>query len=253
MTHKPTFLHQNKPLITCMVQAKTVDDTLKLVRDAAYDGCDAYGFQYENFTDDLRTDANLRTIFSQMDGKPIYVTNYRRGKTDDELAAGLFQMLSCGATLLDVMGDYYCPTPGELTVDADAVRRQMALIDEIHARGGEVLMSSHVLKFTPAEEVLRIAKAHEARGADISKIVTAAETEDEELENLRITALLRRELRIPFLFLSGGSHCKLHRQIGPALGSCMWLTVHHYDSCATRSQPILHAVRAIADHLSYDL
>ena len=114
-------------------------------------------------------------------------------------------------------------------------------------------MSSHVLKFTPAEEVLRIARAHEARGADISKIVTAAETEDEELENLRITALLRRELHIPFLFLSGGSHCKLHRQIGPTLGSCMWLTVHHYDNYATRSQPILHAVRAIADHLSYDL
>ena len=253
MTHKPTFLHQNKPLITCMVQAKTVDDTLKLVRNAAYEGCDAYGFQYENFAGDLRTDDNLRAIFSQMDGKPIYVTNYRRGKTDEILAEGLLQMLSCGATLLDVMGDYYCPTPGELTEDADAVRRQMALIDEIHARGGEALMSSHVLKFTPAEEVLRIAKAHEARGADISKIVTAANTEDEELENLRITALLRRELNIPFLFLSGGSHCKLHRQIGSALGSCMWLTVHHYDSCATRSQPILHAVRAIADHLSYDL
>ncbi len=253
MRNKPTFLHQNKPLITCMVQAGNVDDTLKLVRDAAYDGCDAYGFQYEKFTDELRTDANLCAIFSQMDGKPIYVTNYRRGKTDEELSEGLFQMLSCGATLLDVMGDYFCPTPGELTEDADAVQRQMALIDDIHARGGEVLMSSHVLKFTPAEEVLRIAKAHEARGADISKIVTAANSEDEELENLRITALLRRELNIPFLFLSGGTHCKLHRQIGPMLGSCMWLTVHHYDSYATRSQPILHAVRAIADNVSYDL
>ncbi|MGM9624272.1 MAG: type I 3-dehydroquinate dehydratase [Eubacteriales bacterium] len=253
MLSKPTFLHQNKPLITCMVQAPDVAETLKLVRAAAYDGCDAYGFQYENFPDELRTDGNLRAVFSEMNGKPIYATNYRRGKTDEALAAGLLQMLSCGATLLDVMGDYYCPTPGELTEDEQAIQKQRALIDTIHARGGEVLMSSHVLKFTPAEEVLRIAKAHEARGADISKIVTAAETEEEELENLRITALLRKELSIPFLFLSGGSHCKLHRQIGPMLGCCMWLTVHHYDAYATPSQPLLHAIRSIADHFSYNL
>ena len=83
--------------------------------------------------------------------------------------------------------------------------------------------------------------------------MTAAETEEEELENLRITALLRKELSIPFLFLSGGSHCKLHRQIGPMLGSCMWLTVHHYDAYATPSQPLLHAIQAIADHFSYNL
>lgn len=45
---------------------------------------------------------------------------------------------------------------------------------------------------------------HKRRGADISKIVTAAENMEQQIENLRITNLLKQELGIPFLFLSGG-------------------------------------------------
>ena len=45
-------------------------------------------------------------------------------------------------------------------------------------------MSSHVLKFIKTDEVLEIAREQRRRGADIAKIVTAADTESELLENL---------------------------------------------------------------------
>ena len=254
MNRKPTFLHQNKPLNTCMVQAPTPDETILLMLNAAEDGADAWGFQMENLVPEQQTEETLRMIFSHARGLPIYATNYRGGKNtgrpDEELAEGLKRIIRCGGTLVDVMGDYFCPTPGELTMDAAAIEQQRALIDELHAMGGEVLMSSHILKFTPAKEVLRVAKAHEARGADISKIVTAANSEEEELENLRITTLLRQELNIPFLFLSGGTHNRLHRRIGPMLGACMWLSVGSYDKYATRAQPLTRAIHAIADAFS---
>ena len=112
-------------------------------------------------------------------------------------------------------------------------------------------MSSHVMKFTPAEEVLRIAVAQQERGADVAKIVTAANTEEEELENLRITSLLKKELRIPFLFLSGGSHTQLHRTMGPMLGCCTWLTVAEHDQYSTKQQPICRNIRAISDHFNW--
>ena len=253
---KPTFLHQNKPLVTCMVQAPTVDETILLIRNAAYDGADAWGFQMENLSPEEQTEANLRRIFSNTDGKPIYATSYRggrnAGRSDDDLAESWKLLIRSGATLVDIMGDAFCPTPGELTEDPAAVEKQMALIDEIHAMGGEVLMSSHVCRYIPAEEVLRIAKAHEARGADICKIVTAANSEEEEMENLRIITLLKQELGIPFLFLCGGSHCKRHRQLGPLFGCCMWLTVGKYDRSATPMQPLTRAMRTLADTLSYD-
>lgn len=65
------------------------------------------------------------------------------------------------------------------------------------------------------------AKGHTSRGADISKIVTATDTEEEELENLRIITLLRRELPIPFLFLCVGSCCQLVHTVGLMHGSAI--------------------------------
>ena len=110
-------------------------------------------------------------------------------------------------------------------------------------------MSSHVLKFTPAERVLEIALEHQRRGADICKIVTKAENMAEQIENLRIINLLKETLHIPFLYLCGGE-CHILRRIGGELGCCMYLCVHEYDELATNSQPLLSELKPIRDHLS---
>ncbi|MBQ2697350.1 MAG: type I 3-dehydroquinate dehydratase [Clostridia bacterium] len=250
MTHTPTFLGQNRPLNTCLIQINTVAEARDLARNGAFAGCDAFAFQAEQITPAERTEKNIKSIFAQMGSRPIYVTNYRKhangDASDDELLEGLLDLRRWGATLLDVMGDYYDPTPGELTMDPAAIEKQNAAIARIHEAGGEVLMSSHVLKFIPAEEVLRIALEHQRRGADIAKIVTGATSDEEELENLRITALLKRELDIPFLFLSGGTHNQRHRLFGPMFGSVMWLSVPAHHRCSTKSQPLCRAVRDIA-------
>ena len=109
-------------------------------------------------------------------------------------------------------------------------------------------MSSHVLKFIPAERVWEIAHEHERRGADICKIVTGASSMEEQIENLRIVRLLKAELQIPFLFLAGGE-CRILRRIGGTLGSCMSLCVHEYDALATKSQPLLRDMKLLRDTL----
>ena len=77
------------PLITCMIQADNMQSAIKTARNAAYDGCDAYGFQLEVFSKEQRTDDNMKSIFREMGRKPIYVTSYRSGQNagmnDDEL------------------------------------------------------------------------------------------------------------------------------------------------------------------------
>jgi 3-dehydroquinate dehydratase len=255
MIHKPTFLNQNRPLITCMIQADNPNTAVKTVRNAMFDGCDAFGFQMEVMQKQFRTEDKIKSIFREMGQKPIYVTNYRNGRntgdSDDTLIDGLLWLIKCGATLADIMADFYSPDPIQFTTDAVAVEKQKDAVKRVHDAGGEVLMSSHTLKFMNSDEVLRIATGHRDRGADISKIVTAANSEEEELENLRTTERLRRELDIPFLFLSIGSHVKLHRTIGPFLGSCMWLTVQSHDSYSTNAQPVCRAIRAIADNFDY--
>ena len=248
-----TFLTYERPLLTCMVQADNPDRIKELIDLSLPEGAEAFGMQFCQMKKEYRNKKTYRELFEYASPMPVYVTNYRNhlsnaGKSDDVLAAELVELAECGATLCDVMGDYFDHCEGELTMDEEAVKKQMKLIDELHKRGAEVLMSSHVLKFTPAERVLEIAREHERRGADICKIVTDAENTEQQIENLRIINLLKKNLKIPFLFLAGGE-CRILRRIGGSLGCCMYLCVHEYDEYATKAQPLLHDIKIIRDIL----
>lgn len=256
----PTFLNQNRPLITGMILKDNPDSIRFAVKNSINDGADCLGIQLEVLKKEYKTEENYKKIFSSCCGHPIYITNYRGGQnaglSDEELTEELLRALSCGATLGDVMGSAFDSESGmgiglELSMKQDAIDKQMRLIDKIHEMGKEALMSSHVLKFTPAETVLEIACEQQRRGADIVKIVTAANSDEEQMENLRITTLFKKELKVPFLFLSGGTHAKVHRMIGPQLGCVTYLAVREYDERAVPTQPTIKAAKAVRDHFDY--
>lgn len=249
-----TFLKGDKPMLTVMLQCEDPDTAIGRIRNSICMGADAYGLQVESLKTEFHNTDTYKRIFAEMKDKPCYVTNYRSryndGKTDDELASGLVTLAECGGTLMDIMGDMFCRHPEELTDDKDAIEKQMKLIDRLHGMGAQVLMSSHVLKYTAAERVLEIAFEQKRRGADIIKIVTKAENMDEQLENLRITALLKKELGAPFLYLSGGES-SIHRRIGGKLGNCMTLCVYEHDARSTAAQPLLSMAKAVRDDMGF--
>lgn len=249
-----SFLNQNKPLLTVMLECRNPETAIGRIRNANCLGADGYGFQVEKLDSQYRNPETYKRVIAAMGGRPSYVTNYRStsnvGKSDEELAEGLLELADCGATLIDVMGDYFCRCPGELTDNAEAIQKQMELIDKLHEKGAEVLMSSHIQKFTPAERVLEVAFEQKRRGADIIKIVTGAETVEQQIENLRITDLLKRELGAPFLFLSSGV-CSLHRRLGINLGCCMALCVYEHDAMSTPLQPLLSIMKTVRDDIDF--
>ena len=250
---KLDFLTNYRPTVTVMIQSETAANAINTIRNAVYEGADAFGLQIFRLAHEERK--HLKEIYSSSAGRPFYITNYRygynEGLSDEECMQGLIEGLKLGGMLGDVMGDTFDKTPNELTKNPIAVDKQRKLIEEIHNMGKEVLMSSHLYRYAEAEEVLEIAYEHQKRGADIAKIVTAANSEEEEAENIRITSLLKKELKIPFFFLSGGTHYKVHRLVSPMLGSCMSLCVQQYDELATKSQPPLRFVRFVTDNMDY--
>lgn len=247
---KKSFFGNEKAILTVMVQAETPDRIKQLIDLSCPEGAEAFGMQLERLNGQYRTEEVYRELFAYAKDKPVYVTNYRNylneGKSDDLLAEELVGLAECGADLCDVMGDIFDRQPDELAVDKAAIEKQRELIDRIHAAGAKVLMSSHVYKYTPAERVLEIAEEHQNRGADICKIVTGADSMEQQLENLKIINMLKQKLKIPFLFLCGGE-CKILRRIGGEIGCCMYLCVHEYDKLATPQQPLLKDVKAIRD------
>lgn len=258
---KMTFLNHPRPLITSMILKDNPDSIRLAVKNSVSDGADCLGIQLEKLKKEYKTEENYQRIFSACCGHPIYITNYRgsqnEGLSDEELTDELLRALRCGATLGDVMGSAFDGESGmgiglELSMKQTAIDKQKRLIDKIHSMGKEALMSSHVLKFVTAETVLEIAHEQQRRGADIVKIVTAANSDGEQMENLRITLLLKKELKVPFLFLSGGTHSKIHRMIGPQLGCVTYLAVREHDEWAVPTQPTIKAAKAVRDNI-YDM
>lgn len=252
---KRTFFKDETPLMTAMILEKDREKLLYYMDKAIKNGADALGIQFCYLDKEHHNETDIKNILSEARGLPTYVTYYRshenQGKSEDEIGEGLVRLAKCGATLCDVIGDLYqCGAPDQMANDEGAIEKQMRLIDEIHDAGAQVLISAHVLKFTSAERVLEIALEQKRRGADVCKIVTGANDHTDEVENLRIVTLLKKELGIPFLYLSGGE-CRLLRRIGPMLGSCMWLCVDERNENSAPPQPDLSQIKAIKKSFNY--
>lgn len=250
---KKSFLNATSPFITEMLQVATASRAEENIKNAVNNGATAIGLQLSYLEKQYRDKETLTKIMSASEDKPVYLTNYRNsfnvGDSDQELLDGLLFGLECGATLVDVMGDTFDPSPEELTTNDKAIAKQMKFIDQVHKKGGEVLMSSHVHQFRSAERVLEMALEQQRRGADIVKIVTGAGSEEEQLKNLEICNLLKKELKVPFLFLNTGNYTNLIRTIGPALGVCMWLCFSKYDETTYPGPPLLSNVIKIKQGL----
>ena len=250
----PTFLQYEKPLLTVMIQTPSPENAFRRIEKAKEAGGEAFGLQMEALPRNEQNAAQYQALMKAMEGYPVYVTHYRggynKGLSDEQLAEELLRFADLGGTLFDVMTDYFDPTPGEYTENPEAVAKQKELIAKLHAKGKEVLMSCHVLKFIPAQQVLKIALAQQERGADIVKIVTGAETMEEQVENLRIVTMLKERLKVPFLYLSGGKSTLL-RRVGVHLGCCMSLCVYEHDAHTTPAQPLLSEAKAVRDDLGF--
>ncbi len=252
-----SFLGQSRPIFTTMLQVRKPEDCFSSIERAKTLGTDAFGFQIEQLKREYRTEEVYRDLFeNRMGNYPVYVTSYNaaqsEGLTDEECLEELLVALKCGGTLGDVMGDAFDKEAvDQLTFNPTAIDKQKRLIERIRNMGKEVLMSTHVWHFIPAERVVEIALAQESRGADIAKVVILTSTAEEEAEGLRALTLLKKELKIPFLFLCGGEHCQAQRMVAPYFGNALALCVEGYDELATKVQPPLETAKRLWEDLYF--
>ena len=108
--------------------------------------------------------------------------------------------------------------------------------------------------FRTAEQVLEHLQEQSSRGADILKIVTGVNNEEQLTEAIRTTMLLNRELKKPFIHLCNGSFSRLHRFIGPKLGVSIAFAVHDYQSPSLLyTQPTIRALKTVLQNLPWHI
>ena len=249
-------LHTNRTLITHLTGMETPDQIVAEVRGAEFDGADAVALELRQLKPEFRSRKTLETIINSA-ALPFMVLFYRNDQwnpdsTDETRQQLLFEALEAGAGMIDVMGDLYDPSPDERTRNPAAIARQMKDIAAIHAAGAQVIISSHPNRAMTADEVADQLKSFEDRGADVVKIVTAANTEEEFSEAIRTTLRLRHELKTPFVHLCNGTFGRLQRFVGLSLGVAITFGVHEFHP-GGYSQPKITALKAVQDNIHWQI
>ena len=249
------FFRSVKPPVVGMVSAHTQREAIMQTVNSIYDGADAIGVQLCFLKEEYRGEDMLRELFSHAVERPIYVTSYHghesRDYTVDQCAELLLRAQECGADLLDLPGHFWGVGTNGMTFDAEAVKRQSEFIDDIHRRGGQVLMSCHHSEYLSEDEILRHAYAQAERGADVMKIVAKCTEEEHVFSHINTIHRIKKEIDKPLLFLTGGprAYAETLRLIGPSLGVCMYLTVAHHDVLSTPLQPKTRTTVRLRDTL----
>ena len=252
MKTRPSFLHRaERPSFVALMAKNTRDEYIAEAIHASLDGADGIAVGMGSLKPEFRTREDLEKLFSCVD-LPFYVLFYRNDqwipentKNDEARQEVLLCAADAGAAMIDVMGDLYDPSPMEITRKPEAVERQKKLIEKIHAKGAEVVISSHMQTARTAEETLEHLQSLAARGADLVKIVTAINTPEELAEAVRTTLLLKKEMKVPFIHLCGGSYGKFHRFFAPTLGSSMNFISTGYPVSPDTPQPMTEALKSV--------
>lgn len=254
---KKSFFNRQETAITLLYKPSSVGQGIVIARSAESDGADGVAVEIQRIPQEERTVENFRNLINSVQ-LPFMFINYRddivHGDDDEARQQDLLTAIDAGAEVVDIMGDLFDPSPRELTRNPDAVARQKKLIDEIHARGAKVLMSSHVTKEAlSAEEVLAHLQEQSSRGADILKIVTLTDTREAALEAMRTMFLLQEKVDKPYIFLGGGKFARFVRYIGLKMGVAIQFGVHDYTVEMPYFQPTIRSFKAVQSNFQWDL
>ncbi len=255
------FLFENlyeKPPLTVSISAPTPVRIICGIKNALYDGADAFLFHLEKLNPEFWNEESLAPIFEACGRKPAMVVCYpnednTRHLTDDELFEIESTAIRAGASCVDIRGDMFDRGAlRELSRLPEAVKKQKKAIETVHQMGAQVIMSCHVTsEYLDSETLIEMGKEIQSRGADIVKIVMNAFSEEQMIEAYTSTYRLHKTLEKPVLHLLVGKYSQTHRMLGAALGSCLSFCVENYDEYRNRLKPKLSAMKAIYDNLHY--
>lgn len=258
MNTQSSFFNRSDCAITLLDSAESIEGLLELARTAQEEGADAAALEISYLPLEDRTVENFRRVITSVP-LPFMFICYRNDKflkdNDDARQVYLKLAAKAGAEVIDVMGDLFAPAPRELTIDPAAIEKQKELIAEIHSLGAKVIMSSHFTTGTMTpDEVLSHIRAQRSRGADICKLVTRADNEEELHNAIGALCLLKREFHHPYVFLCGGKFGRLIRYMGCQSGVAIEFAVRESKRHNPASiQPSIKSLRCIRENLDWTL
>ena len=263
---RKSFASLPAPVYAAVIREKTPVQAICAIKNAEMNGATAFDLHLSCLEEQYRTVAHIKTIVD-CTTKPILGLNYnitvdRGGYTcsEDERIALLMMEVEAGISAVDFQGYTYdlaskdgyvgeksysftANNPKEVVTDERIIEKQKRLIDEVHTKGAEVLLSCHPNVFMPKTQVVELAQYLQERNPDIIKIVTVCNTDEEMIESFDTMLALKKEIKNAKIhFHCNGKTGKLTRIINPLLGAYMTFCVDRYAEGHTMEQLHLKTV-----------
>lgn len=240
--------------LTCSLRETSIQENINCIRNAIYDGAEAFMFHMEKVQDEQLTLDNLKLLYAYAGDRPIISVNYRSrhkpGKSDEDIIKQQIMSIEAGADCVDMFGDIYNPSVNEIAMDEETINKQKQLIKTYHDLGAKVLISSHIYRYMNKDEVVNQMKLMQDRGADIAKIAMSVTSKQEAIEATKTTLDLNNELQIPFFHVCMGQYGKVHRSLAGFLGSKIVLCVQEYNiNSNPMEQPLLKAIKQVYENV----
>ncbi len=258
------------PAIAGVVKERNAYSAIAEINNCMYDGADMIDLHMSCLEN---TDMDTLKMIMKASKLPVLALNYNvtadrqnAGFSEEERAELFLRAVDAGAQGIDMQGytfdaksftgffgdDRYSFTKGnprEIVTDEAIIGKQCELIEKVHAKGAEVLLSCHPEIPMNAEQVVELALFLEKRNPDIIKIVTPAKTEDDLYESFLAMKLLKREVKTKVSYHTSGRAGSLSRIINPMLGSHMIFCVDRYNERSIMEQLDLRTVKTIVDNV----
>jgi 3-dehydroquinate dehydratase len=264
-----------RPFICTSLAETTVDETISAMKTAENAG--AHAFEVHLPLLDFPGEGELSRIASAT-GRPVYATCRRGGfyellgaervtELDDEARVReLLDAVEAGVAGVDVELDTFDPTGGpedytsaaiaayaadentpltEVTDDEEAVERQRSVIEAVHERRGEVILSAHTYRHLDGEDCVDIDRRMIERGADFGKVVGVDRSMDEALDTLAAHLRLNEADVLPYALMTIGTTSRITRPLSPMFGSAWVFAQPEFTPGGFHPWPLVESAREV--------
>jgi len=263
---KKSFANAKPPVLAAVIKGTTPKAAIAAIKNSTLAGANAFDLHISVMNKESITVETLKPVFDYTE-KPVLALHYNQSgdgspmKDDDgERVRQLLIALEAGAAGIDLQGYTFEPDrntkatfqsrwiednmsfasacPNEVTLNPATIQKQTELIEAIHAKGGEVLLSTHTGCFLDCGQVVDLLDFLHRRKPDIIKLVTSGCDTDEQLAEYFKTMLYVKD-RYPDTkvhYHCNGKKTKLSRLIGPMLGAHIAFCVERYDELSVMDQ-----------------
>ncbi len=270
---RKSFVSNPAPVLAAVIREANPRAAIAEIKNYALHGAHGADLHLSCLDKKYQNVESIATIVKQSK-LPILGLNYNQNPdwsitetSEEERVALLMMAIDAGAAGIDMQGytfdrpshdafnedfahlnySFIKARPREVVLDPKIIDKQCDLIERIHAKGGEVLLSNHLHVVADTEMLVDLCLFLEQRKPDIIKIVTNCETEEDMLEAFRAMVTIKREIKTPVTFFCNGKMGAMTRIINPMLGGYMVFTSNGFNERSNFSQMDLQTIKQVLD------